>query len=88
MGVEITLSPNGRIVIPADVRKRLGLEKGGKLILDVDDYGVTLSTAQQRVRKAQARYRDHLKMAKPDTVAGFLKQKRQDAEAENSELGQ
>lgn len=36
MGVQIKVAANGRIVLPADVRKQLGLEGGGTLMLNVD----------------------------------------------------
>lgn len=82
MGIEVTVSRSGRLSIPADVRKRLGLEKGGKLMLDMDEFGMRLSTAQQRVRKAQALYREFAK-GKPDyTVDEFLQEKRADAARE------
>lgn len=90
MGVQITVSPNGRIVIPADVRRQLGLEQGGTLILDVDEFGLRLTTAKQRVLKAQQLYRQ-LGQGKgtgkaPPSVDDFLEQKRKDAQRENDEL--
>jgi antitoxin PrlF len=56
MGVQVKVAANGRIVLPADVRKQLGLEGGGTLMLSVDEFGVTLTTFQQRIAKAQALY--------------------------------
>ena len=82
MGIEVTVSPSGRLSIPADVRKRLGLEKGGKLMLDVDEFGMTLTTFQQRVRKAQALYRELSKGKPPVDIDEFIAEKRADAEAE------
>ena len=82
MGIEVTVSPSGRLSIPADVRKRLGLERGGKLMLDVDEFGMTLSTAQQRVRRAQALYRQFAEGKPSYTVDDFLERKRADAARE------
>ncbi len=82
MGIEITVSPSGRLSIPADVRKRLGLENGGKLILNLDEFGMRLSTAQQRVRQAQALYREFSKGEAGYTIDEFLEQKRADAAKE------
>lgn len=85
MGIEIIVSPNGRIVIPADVRRQLGLEQGGTLILDVDEFGLTLTTANQRVLKAQQLYKQ-LVGGKKVSVDDFLKEKRKDAQRENDKL--
>ena len=86
MGIELTIAPNGRVVIPADVRKALGLDKGGKVILDVGEFGMTLSTAQQRVRKAKALYTEYSKGKPSDTVEDFLRDKREEAALENAEF--
>jgi AbrB family looped-hinge helix DNA binding protein len=56
MSVQVKVAANGRIVLPADVRKQLGLVGGGTLMLNVDEFGVTLTTFQQRIAKAQALY--------------------------------
>lgn len=89
MGVQLTVSPNGRIVIPADVRRQLGLEQGGTLMLDVDEFGLTLTTAKQRVLKAQQLYKQLNKSktagARP-SVDDFLEQKRKDAQREQDDL--
>ena len=86
MGIQVTVSPNGRVVIPADVRRKLGIENGGTLTLSVDEYGVTLSTAKQRVRKAQALYRQFTKGKSTGSVDDFLEEKRRDAAKENEDL--
>ena len=39
----ITMSGKGQIVIPARVRKRFGLKKGEKLILEVEDRDIKLT---------------------------------------------
>lgn len=85
MGIEIIVSPNGRIVIPADVRRQLGLEQGGTLMLDVDEFGLTLTTAKQRILKAQQLYKQ-LTLGKTESVDDFLNEKRKDAQREADEL--
>jgi AbrB family looped-hinge helix DNA binding protein len=82
MGVEVTVSPNGRVSIPADVRKQLGIDKGGKLMLDVDEYGVRLSTFKQRLARTQALFREMQKGKPPISVDEFIAEKRADAQAE------
>ena len=61
MTVQVNITPNGRMSLPADIRKRLGLTSGGAVYLDETDDGVVLRTVPQIVAQAQAlarRYRD------------------------------
>ena len=86
MGVQVKVSPNGRIVIPADVRRQLGIEKGGTLTLDVDEFGVTLTTGKQRVRKAQQLYAKMMEGKPRMSVDEFLKFRREEAKREEEEM--
>jgi AbrB family looped-hinge helix DNA binding protein len=54
MTLQINITPNGRMSLPADVRKRLGLTDGGAVYLDETEDGVVLRTANQAVARAQA----------------------------------
>jgi AbrB family looped-hinge helix DNA binding protein len=82
MGVQVKVAANGRFVLPADVRKQLGIEAGDTLMLNVDEFGVTLTTATQRVAKAQALYREYSKGKPLFTVDEFIAEKRADAALE------
>jgi AbrB family looped-hinge helix DNA binding protein len=82
MGIQVKVSPSGRLSIPADVRKRLGLEKGGSLMLNVDEFGITLTNFQQRVAKAQSLYRELMNGKQDFTIDEFLAEKRADAALE------
>jgi AbrB family transcriptional regulator (stage V sporulation protein T) len=82
MGIQVNVAANGRFVLPADVRKQLGIEVGDTLMLNVDEFGVTLTTAAQRVAKAQALYREYSKGKQPFTVDEFIAEKRADAALE------
>jgi AbrB family looped-hinge helix DNA binding protein len=82
MGIEINVAANGRMVLPADIRKRMGLEKGGRLFLNESEYGLELSSVNQRVSKAQAFYEEISKGKPSFTVEDFLKQKRAHAARE------
>jgi AbrB family looped-hinge helix DNA binding protein len=54
MTVQVNITPNGRMSLPADIRKRLGLTEGGAVYLDETADGVVLRTAAQAVARAQA----------------------------------
>jgi len=61
MSIQVNITPNGRMSLPADIRKRLGLTGGGAVYLDETDDGVVLRTVPQIVAQAQAlarQYRD------------------------------
>ena len=61
MSHQINITPNGRMSLPAHIRKRLGLTGGGAVYLDETADGVVLRTVPQIVAQAQAlarQYRD------------------------------
>lgn len=86
MGIEIKVAANGRMVLPADVRKRLGLEDGGKLILDESEFGLQLTNARQRAKSAQELYKKYSRGKRQITVDELIEQKRADAALEDAKL--
>ena len=61
----LTVAANGRLVIPAAMRARLGLKDGGKLIARIDDDGaLVLETIHAAVARARAMVRKYV----PDTT--------------------
>jgi AbrB family looped-hinge helix DNA binding protein len=78
MTVQVTITPNGRMSLPAAIRKRLGLEGGGAVLVEETPDGVVLRTLDQAVARAQAiakRYSGH-----PDaSVDAFLAGRRADS---------
>lgn len=72
MGIKVKVTENGRMVLPAAVRKQLGLEKGGTVILEVGDEGVTLRSLEQvldKVKATFAKYADLPGMSVDDFLA-------------------
>ena len=67
----VSMAPNGRLVIPADVRSALGMEKGGAFVLSMDADGVVhlepMNRVVQRVQNDVARY-----VAEDDDLADAL----------------
>ncbi len=86
MGIEINVAANGRMVLPAEVRKRLGLENGGKLILNESEFGLELTNFRQRVKRAQALYKKYSEGKKTTSVEEFIAMKREEAALEEAEL--
>lgn len=47
------VSESGRISIPADMRRELGLEHGGSVVLELVDHEIRIRTATAVVKQAQ-----------------------------------
>jgi AbrB family looped-hinge helix DNA binding protein len=75
MTLQVNITSNGRMSLPVGIRKRLGLEGGGAVLVEETSDGVILRTVDQAVAKAQAiakRYAQH-----PDaSVDAFLATRR------------
>jgi AbrB family looped-hinge helix DNA binding protein len=54
MTIQVTITPNGRMSLPADIRKRLGVAGGGALLVEETPDGVILRTVAQSIAHAQA----------------------------------
>lgn len=48
------VDPSGRIVIPAELRIRLGIAEGDELIVESDGGHVVVKTSEQALKDAQA----------------------------------
>lgn len=68
--IDIKVASNGRMVLPASVRKAMGLHGDAKVILTVENDQVRLSPIGHGVSRAQALYRENAKQAR--TVDDFL----------------
>jgi AbrB family looped-hinge helix DNA binding protein len=59
--LRIRMSENGRVVIPAAIRKALGIKAGDELMLHLDEDGMKLTTTRLRVARAQRLVRKYVK---------------------------
>jgi AbrB family looped-hinge helix DNA binding protein len=76
MTYHLTVASNGRIVLPAEVRKRLGLLEGGDLVMEETRDGLVLRTVAQSVAHAQAIARRYLADRPDVSVDAFLANRR------------
>ncbi len=51
--VKTRVTQGGRIVIPAEMRKQLGIEIGEKVNLSVENNSIRILTQKEAIRKAQ-----------------------------------
>ena len=54
------LGEGGRLVIPAEYRKALGLHTGDEVMLILEEGAVRISTPQEAIRRAQAIVRSYI----------------------------
>lgn len=59
--VRMRVNENGRVVIPAAFRKRLGIGVGDEVELRVEDDELRISTLQHNISRAQRLIRKHIK---------------------------
>ena len=79
MTVQVNVTATGRMSLPADIRKRLGLDSGGAVYLDETDHGVVLRTAAQAVAAAQALAKRYTAGKAEASVDAFLANRREDS---------
>lgn len=79
MTVQVKITPNGRMSLPADIRKRLGLTGGGALVIQETEDGVVLRTVAQSVAHAQALAKQHTAGNADASVDAFLARRREDS---------
>lgn len=57
----LKVNENGRVVIPAEFRKALGIGVGDEIILRWEDDELHITTMKRRIERAQRRARKYLK---------------------------
>ena len=77
------LDSAGRLMVPKEVRKELGLTSSAELILNVEDGGLRVETRATALRRAQAYFRQFNKPGE-SVVDDLLKDRRKEARRENA----
>lgn len=60
LGAILRVADGGRIVIPAEVRERLGLEVGADLVMTVEDDHATIMNVKAARRRARQRVQKYI----------------------------
>lgn len=82
----IPVAENGRMNLPADMRRALGLHGAGRVIATLDNDEIRITTvghAVKRVRALAAPYKPSRTLASDELIA----QRRQEARREDTECG-
>jgi len=78
---KVKIGKNGRLVIPAEFRKALGVAAGGEIVLRWEDDELRISTMKQNVERVQRHARQYLKRGE-SVVDEFIAERRQAAKRE------
>lgn len=54
------MSEGGRVVVPAEIRRALGLKEGDLVLWELKDGEARLTTRRERLRRAQALVREYV----------------------------
>lgn len=79
MTVQVAVTATGRMSLPADIRKRLGLVGGGSVIVEETPDGVMLRTVSQAVAYAQALAKRYTDGNDDASVSAFLANRRNES---------
>jgi antitoxin PrlF len=60
-GIKARIADGGRLVIPAEYRRELGLEPGDEVIIRIEDGELRILTRAEAVKRAQAIVQQHVK---------------------------
>jgi antitoxin PrlF len=79
--VQLSVAPNGRVVIPAEMRAALGCQSGGKLLARLENGVLLLEPVDVAVRRAQEMVRRYVP-AGAELTAELLAERRDAAQHE------
>ena len=82
MSARAKVTAAGRLSLPADIRKRHGLARGGEVIIDDTGDAIVLRTVSEAVAHAQALAQELIKGKQGASVDDFLADRRREAERE------
>jgi AbrB family looped-hinge helix DNA binding protein len=82
--IPVKLEKSGRILIPAEIRRKLKLKEGSEMLLTMADGGFEVTTRERALERVQARMR---KYVSPDRNLSqeLLEERRQEAIREDPE---
>ena len=81
--LSVKIEKSGRILIPAAVRRHLGLKEGTEMILRVDETGIQMGTREQALARIHERLRRYIPEGRILSEE-LIQERRAEAERENN----
>lgn len=78
--VRAKVTVSGRLSLPADVRRAVGLEHGGDVVVELAGKEIRIRTLEEVVARAQQLARQLTRGKAGTSVEDFLEQRRQEAQ--------
>jgi AbrB family looped-hinge helix DNA binding protein len=82
--LKVRVDPQGRMVIPASVRARMGLDQGGEVTMELDEDSLRLRSHHQALRRIQELVRQYVP-ADVSLADELIAERRAEAARENEE---
>lgn len=76
------MSEGGRVVVPLEIRKKMGLKDGDTVLWEFVDGEARLTTRLARIRRAQALFQKYWPKDGPSPVDELIAERRVEAERE------
>lgn len=83
--LQMKMSDGGRVVIPVEIRRSLGLKEGDTVLFEVRDGEVVLTTRRARIARAQAMFRQFVPAGPPSLADELIAERRAEAAIEEAE---
>jgi AbrB family looped-hinge helix DNA binding protein len=80
------LSANGRIVIPANIRKELGLKSGDTILMEAEDGTLRIESVPTRIARIQRAFAHLVKPGGPLASDELIAERREEARREEEEF--
>jgi AbrB family looped-hinge helix DNA binding protein len=80
----LSMSDNGRILIPAELREKLGFKPKSKIFVEIKDGSLVLTPISQRLQQLRSYFDQHLPPTPGrSTVDEFIAERRAEARRED-----
>lgn len=83
-GIQARINQNGRIVVPAVIRKAMGLKLGDTIVMSLEDGILRIEPQFAKIRRVQAEFQQ---FANPESLASdeLIAERREEARRETEE---